>query len=63
MAETAETGMGFTVSMMEFEVAGLPEGQVALDVRTQVTMSLLASEASVNVADEVPAFTPFFFHW
>ena len=32
---------GFTVIVTAFEVAGLPVGQVALDVRTQVTRSLL----------------------
>jgi hypothetical protein len=32
----------FTVMVMAFEVAGFPEMQVALDVITQVTTSLLA---------------------
>lgn len=33
---------GFTVIVTAFEVAGLPVAQVALDVSTQVTISLLA---------------------
>ena len=31
--------IGFTIITTEFEVAGLPEGQVALEVNTQVTTS------------------------
>ena len=31
---------GFTVMVTVFEVAGLPVGQVALEVKTQVTRSL-----------------------
>ena len=31
---------GFTVMVMVFEVAGLPVGQVALEVKTQVIASL-----------------------
>ena len=33
---------GLTVRVTVFEVAGLPVGQVALEVKTQVTRSLLA---------------------
>ncbi len=32
---------GFTVILIVFEVAGFPVGQVAFDVRTQETASLL----------------------
>jgi len=33
---------GFTVMVMALEIAGLPEGHVILDVRTQVMISLFA---------------------
>ena len=39
--DTLTGSNGFTVIVTAFEVAGLPLGQVALDVRTQVTRSLL----------------------
>lgn len=35
---------GFTVMVTAFEVAGLPVAQLAFDVRTHVTTSLLESE-------------------
>ena len=38
---------GFTVIVIVLEVAGLPVVQVALDVITQVIMSLFAREALV----------------
>ena len=38
---------GFTVMVTVFEVAGLPVAQVALDVMTHITASLLANEAFV----------------
>ena len=36
--------------------------QLALDVMITVTWSLLASEPDVNVAELIPAFTPFTCH-
>jgi hypothetical protein len=54
---------GFTVMVMAFEVAGLPETQVALDVITQVITSLLARVLLVYVELFVPMLVPFFFHW
>lgn len=36
---TLTARLGFTVMVMLFDVAGLPEGQVALDVSTQVITS------------------------
>ena len=38
---------GFTVMVMEFEVAGLPVAQVALEVSWQVTISPVASVVDV----------------
>ena len=38
---------GFTVMVMEFDVAGLPVAQVALEVSMQVMISLLAKAAFV----------------
>ena len=38
--ETLTGRFGFTVMVTVFEVAGLPVGQVALEVRTQETASL-----------------------
>src|SRR5436190_1764664 len=38
-------------------------GQLALDVMITHTWSLFASEPDVNVAELVPAFTPFTCHW
>jgi hypothetical protein len=46
-AETGETGTGFTITAIEFEVAGFPEAQVTFDVKTQVMISPFAREASV----------------
>ena len=39
--DTLTGSKGLTVMVTVFEVAGLPVGQVALEVRTQVTRSLL----------------------
>ena len=39
--ETLTGRLGFTVMVRVLEVAGLPVGQVALEVSTQVTRSLL----------------------
>jgi hypothetical protein len=38
---------GLTVMVIEFEVAGLPETQMALEVITQVITSLLTNELLV----------------
>ena len=53
---------GFTVMVMLLDVAGFPVAQVALDVSTQVTTSLLFNVVDVNVVALVPTFTPFIFH-
>ena len=53
---------GFTVIVVAGDVAGLPVGQVALEVSTQVTASLLLNDVDVKVALFVPAFTPFTCH-
>ena len=52
-----------TVIVIAFEVAGLPETQVALEVIMQVTTSLLARVFKVYVVLFVPTLAPFFFHW
>ena len=41
--DTLTGRIGLTVIVIEFEAAGLPEGQVALDVKTQVTTFPLLS--------------------
>ena len=38
--DTLTGSRGFTVMVTVFDVAGLPVGQVALEVKTQVTRSL-----------------------
>ncbi len=53
--------LGFTVIVTALDVAGLPVAQVALEVKTQVTISLFTG-AYAYVALFVPAFTPFTFH-
>ncbi len=40
--ETLTGRFGFTIILTVFEVAGFPVGQVALEVRTQETASLLS---------------------
>ena len=40
--DTVTGSSGFTVMVTVFDVAGLPVGQVALEVKAQVTRSLLA---------------------
>ena len=40
--DTLTGSSGFTIIVRVFEVAGLPVGQVALEVRVQVTRSLFA---------------------
>ena len=41
VTETLTGSSGFTVMVTVFDVAGLPVGQVAFEVSTQVTTSLL----------------------
>jgi len=53
---------GFTVVVMEFDVAGEPVAQTALEVITTVTICPFVSVVVVNVGLLVPAFTPFTFH-
>ena len=40
--DTLTGRLGFTVMVTVLEIAGLPVGQVAFEVKTQVTRSLLA---------------------
>jgi len=58
-----ETGRyGSTVRVRMFDMAGLPEAQVVLDVRMQDTRSPLFG-VYVNVVLFVPAFVPLTCHW
>ena len=41
VTDTLTASSGFTFMVTVFEVAGLPLGQVALEVSTQITASLL----------------------
>ena len=52
-----------TTMVIALEVAGLPITQLAFDVRTQLTTSLLFSVADVKDEEFVPAFVPLTFHW
>ena len=52
----------FTVIDIEFDVAGLPVTQAALDVITQLTTCPLVNVDVVNVALLVPTLVPFTFH-
>jgi hypothetical protein len=52
----------FTVIVIGFEVAGLPDTQVKDDVITTVTTSLSASVVLVKVGLFVPRFEPLTFH-
>ena len=54
--------LGLTVMVIPFDVAGLPVAQVADEVITTVTISLLARVVELKVALFVPAFTPLTFH-
>jgi hypothetical protein len=61
--ETLTGRFGFTVILIVFEVAGFPDGQVALEVRTQEIASLF-NGTTEKVALVAPgAFAPFTFHW
>ena len=59
---TVGTTDGFTVIVMELDVAVAGDGQVAVDVITQVTDCPLVSVVVVKVALFVPALVPFTFH-
>jgi hypothetical protein len=62
--ETLAVRIGLTVMLILFEVAGEPVKQgVAFEVITHVTASVLANVVEVNVAEFVPTFVPFTFHW
>ena len=55
--------IGFTVIVMVFDVAGLPDKQgVAFDVNTQEIVFPFANVELVYVAEFEPTFTPFSFH-
>ena len=59
---TLAVTVGVTTIVIELEVAGLPVTQLAFDVRTQLTTSLLFSVADVKDEELVPALVPFTFH-
>ena len=54
--------LGFTVMVIVLEVAGLPVGQVMLEVRMHFTASPLFRVALENVLLLLPEFTPFTCH-
>jgi hypothetical protein len=60
---TLTAKFGFTVVVIVFDVAGLPDAHVSLEVRMTFTWSPFASEVVVYVALLVPTSTLFFFHW
>jgi len=61
--ETLAVRIGLTTIVTPFDVAGEPvKHGVAFDIITQVTTSLFANVAEVNVAEFVPAFVPLIFH-
>ena len=58
------SGTVFTIIVMVFDVAGLPDKQgVAFDVKTQETLSPFAIAELLYVSEFEPIFTPFNFHW
>jgi len=58
-----DTGkFGFTVVVIVFDVAGLPDVHASLEVRMTFTWSPFAREVVVYVALFVPTSTLFFFH-
>ena len=59
---TAGTKVELTVMVMALDVAVTGEAQLAVEVITQVTTSLLAKAEVVNVLP-VPEFTPLMRHW
>ena len=61
--DTDGTGAGFTVMLISVLVAEVGEAQVAFDVSTTVTLSLLLRVVDENVGLFVPTFTPLTLHW
>jgi hypothetical protein len=62
LVTTGEAGKAFTVVVIALDVAGLLVAQIALDVITNVTTSLLANDVLVYVVLLVPTLLPFNFH-
>jgi hypothetical protein len=60
--ETEGVTAELTVIVTEFDVAGLPETQVPLEVIIQVTTLLFAKVVEVKVGLLVPALVPFTCH-
>ena len=54
--------LGFTVIVIDPDVAGLPVAHVALEVNTHVITSPFAKAEFVYVVEFVPTFVPFNFH-
>jgi hypothetical protein len=54
---------GLTAIVIAFEVAGLPDAQIAEEVITTVTTSVLVSVVDVKIGLFVPTFEPLTFHW
>jgi hypothetical protein len=54
--------IGLTVITISLDVPGLPVGQIAFEVRTQLTLSLFTSAALIYVVLFVPTFVPLSFH-
>lgn len=61
--DTLTGRIGLTIISISFEVAGLPVAQIALEVKTQVTLAPFARAALVYVLLLVPTFVPLSFHW
>jgi hypothetical protein len=61
--ETLTGRLGFTVMLTVLEVAGLPDAQPSLDVRTQLTISPFTKVEVVKVLLFEPTLPPFSFHW
>ena len=60
--ETLTGSSGFTVMVTVFEVAGLPVGQVALEVSTQVMASLFTGLKAYVEVVAPPIVVPLTFH-
>ena len=61
--DTLTGSSGFTVMVTVLEVAGLPVGQVAFEVRTQVIVLPLAGIKEYVVFVAPGTLVPFSFHW
>lgn len=55
--------IGFTVMFKVFEVAEVGDAQVALEVNTTVTASLLANVEELKAFPPMPTLLPLIFHW